>query len=72
MMNDQELFLSSPIQKKFEEIEDILRDDAHEGIGEAVQELRNMVSRLQHSHVNLQNMLNATLTALKSDNEQDK
>lgn len=67
MVDEVEFFMSTPIQKKFEEIEDILRDEAHEGIGEAVQELRNMVTRLQKSHLNLQNMMNATLSALKDD-----
>jgi len=40
-------FHDSPIQQQFEKIEDILRDDAHEGIGEAVADLRNMVAKLE-------------------------
>lgn len=62
--------LQDPINEKFDEIEEILRDDAHEGIGEAIHDLRNLVHRLLLRYESMQNIMNSTYQALSAKNDE--
>jgi len=64
--------LQEPINEQFAKIEEILRDEAHEGIGEAIHDLHNLVHKLLLRYQSIQNIMDAQQAKLLSDEFDEK